>query len=456
MISRDKSYWLTNAHIPESLIPIDKYNQKTREGLCLVDILIEQGKIKQVVPTTKIKNDNIYREGCWGFPHSRTSPSIPNRGVEQINLHKQIILPCFIDLHTHLDKGHIWERSPNLDGTFDTALKTVRDDAQRYWQTEDLTRRIEFSLKSAYAYGTKAIRTHIDSFGQQADISWQVLQDLQQKWQEKITLQGVSLVSLDYYQTAPGVTLADKIQEVDGILGGVAYINPNLDQELDNIFKLAIERNLDLDFHADENGDIDSICLQKIAQTAIRRQFSGNITCGHCCSLAVQPPEIVSKTIDLVKQAQIAIVSLPMCNLYLQDRQVDGTTPYWRGVTRVHELQQEDIPVSFASDNTRDPFFGFGDLDMLEVWSQAVKIAHLDTPYRDWIDTVTKTPAQVMQLSDAGKIEPGLTADLIIFKARYFSELLSRSHRDRIVLRNGQQIDTSLPDYAELDDLLGI
>ncbi len=439
MISRDKSYWLTNAHIPESLIPKNHYYQKTREGLCLADILIEQGKIKQVLPTNTIQSNNI----------------------EQINLHKKIILPCFIDLHTHLDKGHIWERSPNPDGTFNTALKTAIDDEQKYWQTEDVYRRMEFSLKCAYAHGTKAIRTHIDSFSQQADISkqadisWQVLGDLQQKWQGKITLQGVSLVSsLDYYQTDAGVTLADKIKEVGGILGGAVYTNPDLDQQLDTIFRLATERNLDLDLHADENGDPNSICLQKIAQTAIRHQFSGNITCGHCCSLAVQPPEILGKTLDLVKQAKIAIVSLPMCNLYLQDRRVSHTTPYWRGVTKVHELQQQDIPVAFASDNTRDPFYGFGDLDMLEVWSQAVKIAHLDTPYGNWIDSVTKIPAQTMNLSDTGKIEPGLSADLIIFKARYFSELLSRPQSDRLVLRNGKQIDTTLPDYSELDHLL--
>ncbi|MEM9271886.1 MAG: cytosine deaminase [Cyanobacteria bacterium P01_F01_bin.143] len=433
MIAHNQSYWLTKAHIPESLMPKNDYPQKTREGLCLVDVLISEGKIQQVIPANTVQENDI----------------------EQIDLQKKIILPCFVDLHTHLDKGHIWERSPNLDGTFDTALKTAISDSQQYWQTEDLLRRMEFSLKSAYAHGTKAIRTHLDSFGEQAAISWSVLLDLQQKWQEKITLQGVSLVSLDYYQTEAGVALADRVQKCGGILGGVAYTNPGLEEQLDTVFQLARERNLDLDFHADENGDRDSICLQKIAQTAIRHQFTGNITCGHCCSLAVQPLDVRNKTMKLVKEAAIAIVSLPMCNLYLQDRQ-GGTTPYWRGVTKVQELAQQDIPVVFASDNTRDPFFGFGDLDMLEVWSQSVKIAHLDTPYGKWIDSVTKTPGEVMQSFEAGKIEPGLPADLIIFKARYFSELLSRPHRDRIVLRNGQEIDTSLPDYSELDDLLGI
>jgi cytosine deaminase len=67
---------------------------------------------------------------------------------------------------------------------------------------------------------------------------------------------------------------------------------------------------------------------------------------------------------------------------------------------------------------------------------------------------VTKTAADLMGLPDLGRIRVGLGADLMIFKARYFSELLSRSQRDRTILRDGKQIDTTLPDYAELDDLI--
>ena len=91
---------------------------------------------------------------------------------------------------------------------------------------------------------------------------------------------------------------------------------------------------------------------------------------------------------------------------------------------------------------------------MLEVFEQAVRIAHLDTPYANWIESVTTTPASLMGLGKRGKILVGNPADLIIFSARYFSELLSRSQSDRIVIRNGKQIDTQLPDYSELDDLI--
>lgn len=418
--------WLKNAHIPNCLLVSPDFRPQTRENLSLCDLKIERGIIQEIIPA-----------------------SGQNSGID---LKKRIVLPCFVDVHTHLDKGHIWQRNPNPDGTFDSALTTVQKDSIN-WSPEDIYTRMEFGLKCSYAHGTSALRTHIDSFGKQADISLEIWQDLKHKWHDKIYLQAVSLVSLDYFQTPEGIALADKIAAIGGILGGVAYMNPNIDSQLDTVFTLAKERDLNLDFHTDENGDSHSICLQKVAETAIKHQFAGKIICGHCCSLAVQAPETVNRTLNLVKEAGIGIVSLPMCNLYLQNRQA-GKTPLWRGITRVHELKQQEIPVTFASDNCRDPFYGFGDHDMLEVFNQSVRIGHLDAPYEDWITSVTKTPANLMGLSNRGRIGVGLPADLVIFKARYFSELLSRPQSDRLVLRNGKQIDTSLPDYAELDHLL--
>jgi len=334
-INSSDSYWLTNAHVPQSLLPTT-FQASTQEGLCLVDLRIERGLIKQIV----------------------IADTLPINDQGKLDLAKKIILPGFVDIHTHLDKGHIWQRSPNLDGTFNTALTTAIQDSQQHWHQEDVLRRMDFSLRCAYAHGTTAIRTHLDSFGKQAEISFAVFNELKQQWQNKIDLQAVSLVSLDYYQTSEGIALVNQVKACGGVLGGVAYLKPGIDEQIANIFELAEANKLDLDFHVDENGDPNSICLQKIAAAALKYEFSGKIVCGHCCSLATQSAEVVEQTIDLVKRANIAIVSLPMCNLYLQDRQ-QHKSPYWRGVTKVHELKSRGIPVMFASDNTRDPFYGF-------------------------------------------------------------------------------------------------
>ena len=444
MLPSTSNYLLKNAGVPVSLSetqsialnPSRALVRQAGEGLCLVDVEIAAGTIAQIIP-------------------AGTKPVSSYGDIPVVDLQGGLVWPCFVDMHTHLDKGHIWERSPNPDGTFASAIEAVDADAQKNWNAEDVYRRMEFGLKCSYAHGTKAIRTHIGSAGEQGTVSLEVFEALQAEWGDRLILQAVSLVSLDYFLTPAGEKLADRIAQIGGILGGFAYINPDLDKQLDRVFALAKERNLNLDFHTDENDDPDSVTLQQVAKTAIRHQFSDQIICGHCCSLAVQPPDLVTETIALVKAANIGIVSLPMCNLYLQDRQSQAT-PRWRGVTLLHELKAAGIRVAVASDNCRDPFYGFGDHDVLEVFNMAVRIAHLDRPWGDWPCAVTKTPADLMGLPNLGRIAVGLPADLILFKARNFSELLSRPQGDRTVLRQGREIDTTLPDYRELDDLLPI
>ncbi len=428
-------YWLKNAQISTSLITQDSLpssSVRTRDNLTLVNLEIREGIIQQIIPV-------------------ETSANPEN--LPEHDLKKGQIWPCFIDAHTHLDKGHIWERTPNPDGSFQGAIHSVHKDAEPYWDAEDIYRRIEFGLKCSYAHGTQAIRTHIDTLGSYYLHSWQAFQTLKKDWADKITLQAVNLVPLSEFLTPKGEKIADLVAEFQGILGGVAYMHPDLEKQLDVVFQLAQERHLDLDFHTDESTNPDDMALRYVAEAALRHNFSGRIVCGHCCSLAVQPPVVAQKTLDLVKAANINIISLPMCNLFLQDRS-PARTPRWRGVTLIQEMQAQGIPVAVASDNCRDPFYGFGDHDGLEVFTQAVRIAHLDRPYDNWPQIVTSTPAQLMGLPNLGKIGVGLAADLILFKGRSFSELLSRRQHDRIVLRQGQPIDTMLPDYAELDDLI--
>ncbi len=43
------------------------------------------------------------------------------------------MLPAFVDIHTHLDKGQIWPRKENPDGSWMGALGAVASDRERNW-----------------------------------------------------------------------------------------------------------------------------------------------------------------------------------------------------------------------------------------------------------------------------------------------------------------------------------
>jgi cytosine deaminase len=148
------------------------------------------------------------------------------------------------------------------------------------------------------------------------------------------------------------------------------------------------------------------------------------------------------------------VIVLPMCNMYLQGRAA-GRTPRWRGITLVHEFHAAGVPVSFASDNCRDPFYAYGDNDMMEVFREALRIAQLDHPFGDWTASAAATPAAACGFADRGRIAVGSPADLVLFRARSMTELLARPQSDRVILRGGRVLDAVVPDYRELDAVVG-
>ncbi len=414
--------------LPKPIPPLDF------DGFAIVDMLVDKGVIAKIAPT-----------GAEDFGES---PEVAMSG--------RIVLPLFVDVHSHLDKGHIWRRKRNPVGDFPSAVAATLEDRSAKRTAADVAARMEFSLRSAYAHGATAIRTHIDSVGPQTRISWPVLAEARERWRGRIDLQASPLFTLDQMANASHMPDIEAMLDAygSGILGAAIRMEPDLRDGLRILFELAERKGWELDFHVDESSDPAARSLKVVADVAIERRFARPILVGHCCSLALQENDERQKTIDAVARAGLSVVSLPMCNMFLQDRQTDRT-PRWRGVTALHELKRAGVSVMIASDNTRDPFYAYGDMDMMEVWREGVRILHLDYPFADWAEAVSASPAKAMGL-DLGVLHPGRAANMILTRARDFTELLARPQSDRIVVRNGEASNAKPPDYSELDALEGL
>lgn len=441
-------YALRRVHVPASVLKGPAPGPAGHDDLVLCDLVIEGDRVADVAPPGTVARE--------------LGP----------DLDRSLVLPGMLDAHAHLDKGHIVPRAQNLTGDLLGAAAASGPDRATRWHAEDVRRRMEFGLKCAYAKGVVAIRTHLDSLSPQPAITFPVFRQLRDEWAGRIELQPSTIGPIDMFMSEEGRALADIVAGSGGNLGSATrFLNLNnspvpaeFDVVMNHIFMLAEERGLDLDMHVDESSDPEARTLMRIARLAVKRGFKGRILCGHVTALALQTDEYLEEVLAVCADAGIDFVSLPAVNLYLQARgpfarhpQANSAarrTPLWRGVTVLHELKAAGFRVAIGGDNVRDPFYGYGDHDMLETFSQAVKIAHLDHPHGDWITAVTSVPAAILQLPQFGSIGRGTGADLIVLEARDYNEMLARFQSERVVIRKGKAIDTTLPDYRELDDLV--
>ncbi len=425
-------FTIRRARVPTALLPAALASGPSNifDPAVLCDLTIAAGKISKVQVSD--------------LPHGTVASDFDAAG--------RLVFPAFVDAHTHLDKAHTWCRAPNRSGTFMEAIASLDHDMQ-HQTPADLRFRGDFALRCAWAHGTRVVRTHIDSTQNGAEARHTVMAELRRDWQDRIILQTVSLCLGADYAGPQGERISDiAVRNGASALGGFLVMSSELPHQIDRMIAIARERRVGLDLHVDENGDSASECLRAVAEGVLRHQFNQPVVCGHCCSLAVQPANRQHETIALVKTARIGVIALPLCNLHLQDRRpLSGPrAPQWRGVAPVLDLLAAGVPVACASDNVRDAFYPYGDLDAFEVYQQSVRIAHLDADLAASVRVVTATAAELVGRPEYGRVAPGAPAHLVVFEARSFSELLSRPGMARHCV-DGEVVRTlPVPDFAEL------
>lgn len=429
--------WITNLRVPSCLLPESlRPSLELPDPTCVVHLKTRGGIIQEVIAGTEL-------------PRGEIAPTSVGEGW--------IGFPGFVDAHVHLDKAHTWNRCPNSSGTFEEALEVLGKDKVN-WTSDDVERRGEFALQSAFAYGTSALRSHVDTGYDGAEQTWEVLADLARRWSGKMAVQLVSLCGIADYSGPRGENLADlPLRYGASALGGMPLMSESLPAELDRLLALAAERQIGLDLHVDESGDPRARCLLAIAEAVLRNEFPYPVICGHCCSLAVQAPELQKNTLERVREARIGIISLPLCNLYLQDRRDEGNSkawsprsPSWRGITLLRDFLEAGVPLACASDNVRDAFYAYGDFDMYEVFQYSIRLGHLDSNLEEAAKVVTEFPAQMMGLGDRGTLVPGSRADLVLLRGSSLSEVLSRPHPERRFIHQGQEEARILPEFSTL------
>ncbi len=346
--------------------------------------------------------------------HGQIVASGPNLSLPALrawDLAGRVVLPGLVDAHVHLDKNFF--ELPNSSGTLREAID-LWIGARHTLTRQSFVERANRALKAAVAHGTTTLRTHVDTLARADLIALEALLEVREEWCHAVDLQIVALgcpgASPEY-----DAVLREALDLGADLVGGAPALEADPYQSVRTAFALAEATGKPIDLHIDETEAPHMNTLGYLAELTIAHGMQGQVTAGHCCSLAFMDAKTAAQVIDKVALAQLNIVTLPSCNLVLMGRNHD---PIPRGITRVAELLAQGVNVCAASDNVADPFNPFGAYDLLQIANLTAHLAHLSgtSEIMTCLRMVTNRAAQTLGLATYG-LQTGCSADLVVVDA---------------------------------------
>ena len=379
------------------------------EGLCSLQVEWKHGKIFSI----KGVND---------------ATKVPN----------EILLPRFAEPHAHLDKAFSWSRAPNFKGSYQEALAANLSDYKSRSQNQ-LLFSVEKSLNLALVNGIRAIRSHIDSFGENVMSDWDLLENVRKKWRKKISLQFVALVPLEFWQTYEGELLAQRVAVNGDLLGGVIappFNNKKAIKSLLHLVQLANRLNCDIDLHIDESQSCPAAGLKLLLEVLGQIKNEISITCSHLSSMALLREKVISKLATKMADNKLNVVALPLTNSWLLGRN-DRSTLIKRPLAPIFQLQKAGVVVSVGGDNVNDAWFPFSSFDPINLMAFSMPIAHLAPWDRLGLSPFTFSAASILNLQWDGLFQKGSPADFVLLDSNSWVQALSERPKRRVVV-NGE------------------
>lgn len=386
----------------------------------LMDIGIEAGRIVEIAET------------------------IEARGAEEIDACGRAALPGFVEPHMHLDKAFLHRRLPARSGTLEEAIR-VTGILKAKQEREDVLERSRRVLDMAVRNGTTLIRAHPDVDPIQGLIGVETAVALRDEYRDLIDLQIVAFPQEGILKTEGVDELMEEALDMGAdVVGGCPYNELTFDNtksHIDKVFDLAAKRGLPIDMHvdfADDGKDQRFATARYIAEKTIETGWQGRVALGHVTSLGALGPEEAKPIIELLKEADVSIVTLPATDVYLGGRK-DDCRPR-RGLTPVRALHEAGVNVAYSSNNIRNAFTPFGKADPLQIGNLLAHLVQFGTPEHqaEILKMGTTNAARVVGVSEDYGIAIGKQADIVILDTLTVADALLDMPARSWVLKRGR------------------
>ena len=346
--------------------------------------------------------------------------------------------PGLIETHIHLDKSRIIDRCAPQDRRTLSPIVSVAP-LKENMSVADVRRRAERTLEECILHGTTRMRTQVEVDPGMGMRGFEGVESLiaDYKWAIDIEMCVFPQEGLTNY---PGTDelLVEGLKRGAKVVGGAPRYDTDGVRQIERIFELAREFDVDIDMHLDVGHTPEGMYIHLVRDLTEKYKRGGRVVVGHMAKLSLLPPAEVAKIARGLADVGIAVTVLPATDLFLMGRDQDHSVR--RGVADANLLVEHGVNCSLSSNNILNPATPYGDCSLIRIANLYANVIQLDRPaqLRECFNMLTERSAKVLNLKDYG-FAPGNPADVVILNAQTPEQAIAEISRPVAVFKKGKQ-----------------
>lgn len=377
----------------------------------------------------------------------------PCENEETRDLKGKLVLPPFVESHVHLDTcltagDPVW----NMSGTLFEGIECWSKRKAKL-SREDVRERVQKCVRMYAAHGVQFIRTHVDVTDPDL-VAMKAMIELREELKDAVTIQIVAFPQEGILSYPNGKELLEKAVDMGAdAVGAIPHFEFTREYSVESLnyaASLAVKYNRLMDVHCDEIDDEASRGLETLAARALELGLFDRVTASHTTAMHSYNNAYVLRLMRLLKMSRINFVANPLVNTHLGGRA--DAYPKRRGITRVKELTEAGINVSFGQDDIFDPWYPMGKGGLRDAVFLGLHVCQM-MGYQEIMDSyrfITENGAKTLCLGDAYGIAEGRSASFVIMDAPNWYEALSSDAAVLASYRSGKLLAETSPAASRL------
>jgi cytosine/creatinine deaminase len=330
----------------------------------------------------------------------------------------RLVAPGFIETHIHLDKSCILDRCNSTRGDLEEAIGEAAK-AKATFTPEDVRTRATRTLEKAILQGTTHMRTHLEVDPGVGLRSLEGVLPLVRDYAWAVDLQ-ICVFPQEGLLNNPGTDelMVKALKRGCAVVGAAPYTDSDPRGQIDRVFEMAREFDVDIDMHLDFGPSADNMTFDHVCRRTDEYKYGGRVAIGHVTQATSLPIAGFEAMAKRLAGAGVALTVLPSTDLYLMGRHHTYDHNVTRGVVPAHKLLQHGVNCSLSSNNVLNPFTPFGDCSLIRMANLYANICQVGkkADMLECFNMVTRRPAEMMRLVDYG-LAVGKEADLVVLDA---------------------------------------